>query len=59
MKTQTLIFYPNNDIALKMDFLYHPLECIIINCTEYFYWDQYDELDNNGILRRILLKTSK
>ena len=58
MKTQTLIIYPNDDVALRMDdFLYQPKRCIIINNNEYFEWEQYDDLDESGILvRKILLK---
>ena len=57
-KTQTLIIYPNGDVAKRMDdFLYQPLECIIIKDIEYNKWVQYDEFYcEDWLLRKIRLK---
>ena len=57
-KTQTLIIHPNGDVAKRMDdFLYQPLECIIIKDIEYHKWVQYDEFDcEDWLVRKIRLK---
>ncbi len=57
-KTQTLIMYPNGDVAKRIDnFLYQPLNAIIIDDVEYHKFNIYDEFDCEGwLIRKIWLK---
>lgn len=54
-KLQTLIKLPNYGILKRIDgFLYHPVNCIIINGIEYHEWHQYDEFDSEGCIVRVI-----
>jgi|TARA_R110000782_G_scaffold144626_1_gene237465 hypothetical protein len=57
-KTQTLIMYPNADVAKRMDdFLYQPLKTIIIKDVQYTKYHMYDEFDcENWLVRKIWLE---
>ena len=57
-KTQTLIMYPNGDVAKRMDdFLYQPTTTIIIKDIEYRKYNMYDEFDcEDWLVRKIWLK---
>jgi hypothetical protein len=57
-KTQTLIILPDGEVVKRIDnFLYQPLNCIVINDKEWHVWNQYDEFDFDGwLIRNIWLK---
>lgn len=57
-KIQTLIMLPNGDVAKRIDdFLYQPLNCVIINDIEWYKWRIYDEFDcEDWLVRKIWLK---
>ena len=57
MKTQTLIYYPNGDIAQRIDdFLYEPRDILIIKHTYFKIRKVRDEIDiENCLVRKIYL----
>jgi len=55
-KIKTRIYLNGDVIKIIDDFLYHPLECIIIKDIEYHKWTQYDEFESDYLVRIIKLK---
>jgi hypothetical protein len=58
MKTQTLIFTPEGNVAVRIDdFLYQPSSTIIVNDKQYDKYNQYDEIGLDGwLVRKIELR---